>query len=239
MHDHEHQGSRRRRGRAWRAAAIGVALGSVASPTAVWAVATFSDVPPEHTFYDDISAIADAGVSVGYPDGTYRPGVGVTRAQMAGFMRRGFGRVAADESTSEVNVNGILTANGGTGTAPVRSVTIDAGATGGGGGYVQAIGTLSVFTSEEAQCPCRVSIRLTDGVTSSPPIYQTLGSDAQENGWATASLAVSSVFTVAADTSTTVHLELSVLDANLAVLRETSSLSAVYIPFDGTGVGLG
>ncbi|CAN5692519.1 hypothetical protein BH20ACT2_BH20ACT2_17010 [soil metagenome] len=39
----------------------------------------------------NINAVADAGIAAGPGDGTYRPGDGVSRAQMATFLFRGFG----------------------------------------------------------------------------------------------------------------------------------------------------
>jgi hypothetical protein len=38
-----------------------------------------------------IGAVAREGVASGYPDGTYRPGAYVTRAQMASFLARAAG----------------------------------------------------------------------------------------------------------------------------------------------------
>ena len=48
----------------------------------------FPDVPCDHWAVDYISAIKDAGITTGYPDGTFRPGEPVTRAQMAAFIIR-------------------------------------------------------------------------------------------------------------------------------------------------------
>jgi hypothetical protein len=48
----------------------------------------FSDVPPGHAFEDEITWMADTGISTGYPDGTFRPGQAVTRQAMAAFMGR-------------------------------------------------------------------------------------------------------------------------------------------------------
>ena len=39
----------------------------------------------------NIDAVAEAGVTTGYPDGTYRPSSAVTRGQMATFLSRAFG----------------------------------------------------------------------------------------------------------------------------------------------------
>jgi hypothetical protein len=44
---------------------------------------TFSDVPAAHPFYAAIEAAAHAGIISGYSDGTFRPGAGVTRGQLA------------------------------------------------------------------------------------------------------------------------------------------------------------
>jgi basic membrane protein A and related proteins len=50
---------------------------------------TFSDVPPTSTHAAGISAIAAAGITLGFPDGTFRPAGNVTRGQMASFLARG------------------------------------------------------------------------------------------------------------------------------------------------------
>jgi outer membrane protein assembly factor BamB len=44
---------------------------------------TFSDVPAAHPFYAPIEAAVHAGIISGYADGTFRPGSGVTRGQLA------------------------------------------------------------------------------------------------------------------------------------------------------------
>jgi hypothetical protein len=41
-----------------------------------------------HAHEENIRSLRAAGITTGYPDGTYRPDVGVTRAQMATFLRR-------------------------------------------------------------------------------------------------------------------------------------------------------
>lgn len=47
---------------------------------------TFSDVSSTHPFFLEIEWLADAGISTGYPDGTYRPDASVTRQAMASFL---------------------------------------------------------------------------------------------------------------------------------------------------------
>lgn len=51
--------------------------------------ATFSDVPPDYVHADAIAALADSGITEGFPDGTFRPNAQVKRDQMAAFLARG------------------------------------------------------------------------------------------------------------------------------------------------------
>jgi poly(3-hydroxybutyrate) depolymerase len=52
------------------------------------ATPTFSDVPADHPFATSVEWMATAGVSEGYPDGTFRPSAVVTRQAMAAFLQR-------------------------------------------------------------------------------------------------------------------------------------------------------
>lgn len=51
-------------------------------------VPTFADVPPDHPFYAAIEWAAHEGIADGYPDGTFRPDVGVSRQAAAAFLHR-------------------------------------------------------------------------------------------------------------------------------------------------------
>lgn len=53
--------------------------------------ATFPDVAPGFWAFQQIEALAAAGITTGFPDGTYRPFDPVTRAQMAAFLARALG----------------------------------------------------------------------------------------------------------------------------------------------------
>ena len=57
----------------------------------------FSDVDDGIWYLPYVERIAELGVTVGYSDGTYRPGDTVTRAQMAMFLARAFKLPAAPE----------------------------------------------------------------------------------------------------------------------------------------------
>jgi len=52
------------------------------------ATSHFSDVPVGAAFYKEINWMYDAGITTGYPDGTYQPSTIVTRDQMAAFFYR-------------------------------------------------------------------------------------------------------------------------------------------------------
>jgi hypothetical protein len=48
----------------------------------------FSDVPLTHGFYDEIEWLASSGIGGGFPDGTFRPAIAVSRQAMAAFLYR-------------------------------------------------------------------------------------------------------------------------------------------------------
>jgi uncharacterized delta-60 repeat protein len=52
---------------------------------------SFSDVPPDHTFYPFISCLVDRGVISGYSDCTFRPSNLITRGQIAKVVSNGAG----------------------------------------------------------------------------------------------------------------------------------------------------
>ena len=54
---------------------LGAAVGSA------WAAQTFPDVPPNHTFYEEVEWGSKHDVINGFPDGTFRPGQAVTRGR--------------------------------------------------------------------------------------------------------------------------------------------------------------
>ncbi len=56
----------------------------------------FTDVPADAWHRPYVERLADLGITSGYPDGTFRPDVPVTRAQMAVFFARTFNRITLD-----------------------------------------------------------------------------------------------------------------------------------------------
>jgi hypothetical protein len=63
---------------------------------------TFSDVPPGPPHGDNIGAIAEADITRGFPDGTYRPLGYVTRGQLATFLAKGLGLQRGTTTFSDV-----------------------------------------------------------------------------------------------------------------------------------------
>ena len=66
-----------------------------ASNAAAPAVSPCVDMTPASGFYREISWMKSAQISTGWADGTYRPADAVTREQMAAFIYRLDGYVAA------------------------------------------------------------------------------------------------------------------------------------------------
>lgn len=88
---------------------IGVLIGLLAMPVAVWASHQFPDVPNSSPYHSNISAIADAGVAGGYGDGTFKPNDVVIRQHMAAFLHRGLGRISATKTVGDVSPNSAAT----------------------------------------------------------------------------------------------------------------------------------
>jgi len=63
----------------------------VATATATPCTITFTDVPPDHTFYEAIRCLACRGVMSGYADGTFRPGNDATRGQISKMVSNAAG----------------------------------------------------------------------------------------------------------------------------------------------------
>jgi hypothetical protein len=54
---------------------------------------TFSDVDEDHPFFEEIEALAASGITTGWPDGTFRPDLSVTRMATTAFLYRALGLI--------------------------------------------------------------------------------------------------------------------------------------------------
>jgi hypothetical protein len=82
------------RGRLWgTATAVLLIAGLLGVGAARGGDGQFTDVQSDHTFFNEIEQFANAGITGGFPDGTYRPSQPVTRAAMAAFLTRGLSTI--------------------------------------------------------------------------------------------------------------------------------------------------
>lgn len=220
--------SRARTVSARTALVVGAVVALVAGATGALAADAFSDVPSSHTFHDEVGAIADAGITTGYGDGTFRPDQPVNRGAMAAFMHRGFGRVGHDES------NTVLDAGE---SASLGTVTVDAGATSSGTGFVVVSGHVEASTATEASCPCQVLVSMDegDGTSTHERTYLNLPGTANESGHSRIDGTAQQVYPIAADASETYTLSVDLMDADATSVNVSGELTAVYVPFGPDG----
>ena len=76
---------------------LGIALSAILLGSTYTAMAdnAFSDVAQDHWSYKAVSELSDAGVVVGYPDGTFKGDKKITRYEMAQIV----GRLMANEDS--------------------------------------------------------------------------------------------------------------------------------------------
>jgi hypothetical protein len=79
-------------------------VGAMQWPLVTPATPTFSDVPADFWGYSFVETAAAHGIIAGYPDGTFRPNSGVTRAQVAKmiYLGRQWGNVEGSVSFTDV-----------------------------------------------------------------------------------------------------------------------------------------
>ena len=141
----------------------------------------FNDVLNGHPFHDDISAVAQAGIAAGFPDGGYHPSDPVTRQAMAAFMNRGLGHIVMDTDafteTAEISVDALY---GASGYAAVREITIEVPGVANGFGAQQWVYLLGrvLFVSSMGPsngCPCGFQARFFDATANdyTPGTYAT------------------------------------------------------------------
>ena len=70
--------------------------------------ARFSDVPPSHPAYDAIGAAAALGWVTGFPDGTFRPDQGLTRAEAVTMLNRAAGRTGDADQAGKLLTLGLF-----------------------------------------------------------------------------------------------------------------------------------
>jgi hypothetical protein len=144
---------RTRPGRLFVVSVLALAL---AIPPVALGVHLFNDVPTGSTFHDNITNLANAGVTTGCDDFKYCPADPVTRAQVAAFLNRGLGRIAEGDFQKAVT---------GTASSTIGTFTITPGtspnALDGANQFLKATYQGTVRFSNVTSCPCSVAIYLT------------------------------------------------------------------------------
>jgi hypothetical protein len=197
----------------------------------------FPDVPADHVFATEIERLAGAGITSGFSDGSFRPGQSVTRQSMAAFLNRGLGRIAhASWSgvTGAVDGDEILSDIG-------VPISIRAGATGDGNGFLQISAEVEVFTNLDT-CPCALFVQVV-GTREGAPSSEFFGPQRTLQlaaGERFGHMSVTSVFPVNADEAWSFEMVArvdSTTSAGTAAQRTqiSGSLTAAYVPFGFDG----
>jgi hypothetical protein len=217
----------------------------LATPAVVLASHQFPDVPDGNPFHDQISAIAEAGITAGFNDGGYHPTDAVTRQAMAAFMQRGFGRVGL--AGGSVPINSFLPAVTTTaGAVAVRDLTITVPGSSNAFSPVQMVhlqGHVEFFSDMTAAgqgCPCEFFAFIRDLTTGDPSLatHQTFISPTATAY--TYSFDVEGLFS-APPGPRTYELQVGLwnrssgANASNFTLSNNSSLSAMTFPFGPTG----
>jgi hypothetical protein len=204
-----------------------LALALLLPPAAFVAASdTFSDVPDNSGFHDDIEAIYGARITNGTSPGIYSPGLPVTREQMAAFLHRGLPRVAFNSATG----NSIL----GNTSKDRGVVTINTGGATGGTGVVKLDASLLAYTTDTTGCPCEVQFEIAqDGGGASSTYFVTVyneqaGVDGNTSG------SVTWAATVPTASTQTFRLRVK-KNSGTAEVRSAGAITAIYVPFGSTG----
>ena len=208
-------------------AALAMAILIVGLPLVTLASDTFTDVPNTNTFHAQINAIALAGITTGCGPGVYCPADPVTREQMAGFMHRGFGRVAGDTGSSIAIPPATLVTVAETTISP----GIPGGAVPGANGFLLVNGSVTVYEGDPDNCICSIALRVyVNNVAVSGTLYVFLPeSTVFESG----STSISVVVPVTAGVKN-VALRVNEYQGTESLVGY-ASMTALYVPFSGNG----
>ena len=184
----------------------------------------FSDVPASHPFHDEIAALASGGIANGYPDGRYRPVAPISRQAMAAFLARGLGR--AEYGTGTVTGTGV-------GDRTVTTLAIEHGAS----GYILVNASTYGTVPTDFSCPCLMETRVSWGARQSQKSSDELGGEAQPGGSVVGSTANTWLVPVHGEGVATFSLLARRVNATTGDPTATfqGALTALYVPFDGTG----
>lgn len=203
-------------------------LASLLGNSLAFANHSFSDVSDSHPFHEEISAIRQAGITNGYGDGTYRPAEPVSRAAMAAFMGRGFGRIntaggsisnPADNTPTQVGV-----------------AVMKSGATSGAGGYVHLTADAQM-SAPVTECQCVLTVEIYDQATSTVVGSRTsMSDDVNVLLINSQSVAVQALVEIPPNVTRAYTLRVRATTAgNNSGITVSGRIVASYVPFDYLG----
>jgi S-layer homology domain len=214
-------------------ALVAALLGGVVSQAL--ASVSFSDISGS-PFEEEIINVANAGIATGFPDGTFRPHDPVNRQQFAAWTNRGGGRVASDRFT-------FGPISGSDSPLVFTGADMTAGAAGGSGGFVMVTANFAFTSSSPATCPCRIDIDLFSqdgnpiiegGLTGTAVGFDLPGTGA-DGGQSRMTQSLTRVFHLPANTTDNYGAGFDVIDANAVNISVTARITALYVPFSGSG----
>ncbi len=159
---------------------LGVMVVMLGVPVVSTASHLFSDVPTGSTFHNDIAAIAAAGLTDGCTATTYCPNSPVTRGQMAAFLRRGGGTIAAEFGGSLAAGGDVASGQFSNSFSLIREVQLTVPGVSRGGAAHQLVhvqGRVILYTfGPESGCPCvfEAMVYNPEGDYTSPSQFNTL-----------------------------------------------------------------
>jgi S-layer homology domain len=214
-------------------ALVAALLGGVVSQAL--ASVSFSDISGS-PFEEEIINIANAGIATGFPDGTFRPHDAVNRQQFAAWMNRGGGRVASDRIT-------FGPISGSDSPLVLSGADMTAGAVGGAGGFVMVTANFAFTSSSPATCPCRIDIDLFSGAgnviieggLTATAVSFVLPGPGADGGQSSMTQSLTRVFRLPANTTDDYRAGFDVLDANAVNINGAVRITALYVPFSGSG----
>ncbi|MFA9429552.1 S-layer homology domain-containing protein [Egicoccus sp. AB-alg2] len=199
----------------------------------------FSDVPNNHEHHDAISAVREAGITIGCrTTSVFCPNSFVRRGQMATFLDRGLPKITADSQNSATTLAAARSGyNGVSGVAAVVDVETT-GERGSGSGYVTLQGSVSVYgDGVVAGCPCEVEAYvLGPNDRHGPSSYAVLsgqpGAPASGSGPGKSSISVPVDWTLQVPTGRqqTYRLAVFVTGARAGDLQASGTLTAITAP---------
>jgi hypothetical protein len=204
-------------------AVLGAAL-AVAVPMA-WA--TFSDVPTNDPFYDDINAIQGAGITSGCGGSKFCPNSNITREAEAAFVHRNAPRTAYMQGPD----GPIDPVNG----SDLGSVTLDIGGVAGGTQFVVLNASVTTYIQSTTGCPCQTAYVITDDNLDPVSVTHFSLNDAVATdgiGFQTGS--ATTVVQVDTASTQTFHV-LAYNDSGTGTVGAYAELSASTAPFGNTG----